>query len=140
MAVIDEVVGLEEDLKKARFRVIEVQTKVRKLSEQISSAEKRLVSVERNLESCRQALTKALTAPVISLYVAGTAGSAPGDWLKARKLVDQNQELVVRIKNEIRERTAERETIAKEAPHAEATVRAIEGKLSQYGVVKEFKP
>ena len=136
MASIDEIVSLEEDLKKAKWAALEGRSKVRKATEAIASSEKRLVGVEKNLEACVVALGKLRAADVVALF---TETGEKGEYIKYRNLVDQNEELIQRIKIEICNLKGQIKEAQDNLPSLDQAVKRVEKQLSQYGVVKEFK-
>lgn len=139
MAVIDEVVALEEALKKAKWAALEARSKVRKLADSLQAAERRLVGVKKNLETCKGALAKAKAPVVVSLYTEGVDKPTKGEYVKYKLLVDQNEELVERINAEISSLRTQIKTSEADLPALDEEVKRVEKKLGQYGVVKEFK-
>lgn len=137
MAAIDEILSIEEALKKAKFLALEARTKAKKIADQIVGAEKRLVGVKKSLENCMSVVRRAKGAEVVVLY---TKDGEKGEWLKAQELVRQNEELVRRIQTEI----GKLQSVLRAEEEAalgllDEEVERLQRQLDQYGIVKEFK-
>ena len=130
---------LDSQLQRAQSSVLDGQNVLIKLREKLVAANKKLHGLESNLKCCQQTLKQSKMSDVVQLYFEDDGIKIQsGEYTKNKYLVDQNKELVIRVKSEIRNINTYIKNEEDKIVEKRKEIVLIEKSLSQYGIIKEL--